>query len=103
MLGQMKRIRVGDNMRDNFTQVIATLGRECREWADGATNTAILSLIEENCRPDEVIIYTDGSVLRGEKSGWAYSAAQHYITLKEDSGATNLTTSSMSVEIKAIT
>ena len=96
-------MRVGDNMRDNFTQVIATLGRECRDWADGVTNTAILSLIEDNCRPDEVIIYTDGSVLRGEKSGWAYSAAQHYITLKEDSGATNITTSSMSVEIKAIT
>ena len=75
-------MRVGDNMRDNFTQVIATLGRECRDWADGVTNTAILSLIEDNCRPDEVIIYTDGSVLRGEKSGWAYSAAQHYITLK---------------------
>ena len=61
------------------------------------------SLIEENCRADKIIIYIDGSVLRGERSGWAYSAARHYITLHEGSGATNLTTSSMCVEIKAIT
>ena len=49
------------------------------------------------------IIYTDDSVLRGERSGWGFSASRHYITLKEGSGATNLTTSSMCVEIKAIT
>ena len=96
-------IRLADAVKDRFTQVIATLGRECREWPEAQTNAAIQCLIEDNCRPDEVIIYTDGSVLRGERSGWGFSAARHYITLKEGSGATNLTTSSMCVEIKAIT
>ena len=90
-------------MKVKYTKVIATLGRECREWPEGATDRQIQSLIEENCRPDETIIYTDGSVLRGEKSGWAFSASQHYITRKEGSGATTITTSSMTVEIKAIT
>ena len=96
-------VRVGDEMKVKYTKVIATLGRECREWPEGATDRQIQSLIEENCRPDETIIYTDGSVLRGEKSGWAFSASQHYITRKEGSGATTITTSSMTVEIKAIT
>ena len=96
-------IRLADAVKDRFTQVIATLGRECREWPEAQTNAAIQCLIEDNCRPDEVIIYTDGSVLRGERSGWGFSASRHYITLKEGSGATNLTTSSMCVEIKAIT
>ena len=73
-------VRLADTVKDRYTQVIATLGRECREWPEGLTDAAIQSLIEENCRPDEIIIYTDGSVLRGERSGWAYSAARHYIT-----------------------
>ena len=62
-------VRVGDEMKVKYTKVIATLGRECREWPEGATDRQIQSLIEENCRPDETIIYTDGSALRGEKSG----------------------------------
>ena len=70
---------------------------------NGQTNVQIQSLIEENCRPDETIIHTDGSVFRGEKSGKAISALQQYITLKEGSRATTITTSSMTVEIKAIT
>ena len=96
-------IRLVDAVKDRFTQVIAILGRECCEWPEAETNAAIQCLIKDNCRPDEVIIYMDGSVLRGERFGWGFSASSHYITLKEGSRATNLTTSSMCVEIKAIT
>ena len=84
-------VSLADTVKDRYTQGIATLGRECREWPECLTDAAIHSLIEENCRPDEIIIYTDGSVLRGEQSGWAYNAARHYITIHEGSGATNLT------------
>ena len=88
--------------RDRYTQVIATLGRECREWPEGATHAEIQALIEENCEEDEIIFYTDGSVQRGIKSGWGYTAAHRGATVKEASGATGLTTSSMCMEIKAI-
>lgn len=96
-------IRLDEEVRDRYTQVIATLGRECREWAEGATHAEIQTLIEENCREDEIIIFTDGSVQRGIKSGWGYTAARRGMTVREASGATGLTTSSMCMEIKAIT
>ena len=40
----------------------------------GAANVEILTLVEEHGRPDAVVIFTDGSVKRGMKSGRAYSA-----------------------------
>ena len=92
-------VRLEDTVTDRFTQVITSLGREYREWSEGLTDAAIQGLIEEKCRPDKMS-FTLTTLFCG-RSGWAYSAARHYITIHE--GATNLTTSSMRVEIKAIT
>ena len=49
------------------------------------------------------MIFTDGSVQRGTKSGWAYSARIDDEQVHEDAGAFQLTTSSMDMEVKAIT
>ena len=54
---------------DRFNQVIATLGCEYCEWTEEAVNLAIDSLIEENSLSYNLIVYTDGSVQRGVKSG----------------------------------
>ena len=88
---------------ESFTQVIATLGRECREWAPGATHAEIETLIEENSQPGDVIIFTDGSVVRDQKSGWAYSARVDGKTVSEDSQACSSILSSMMTEINAVT
>ena len=88
---------------DNFTQVIATLGRECREWTEEAVNLEIDCLIEENNLADHLIVYIDGSVQRGVRSGWGYTATLLGELVKEDSGFVQLTTSSMCMEIQAIT
>ena len=96
-------VAVANESRDSFTKVVATLGRECREWPEGATQSEIRALIEEHCRDDEMIIYTDGSVQRGTKSGWAFTASRQGVTKHENAGATALTTSSMCMEVKAIT
>ena len=88
---------------DRFTQVIATLGRECREWPEAAVNLEIESLIEENDLKDHLIVYTDGSVKRKVKSGWGYTASSNGQVIKEDSGFVRFTTSSMCMEVKAIT
>jgi hypothetical protein len=53
--------------------VVRTLGRECRGWAQGRMETAVQQLIEEHSWRDDPIIYTDGSVTRWQRSGWAYS------------------------------
>ena len=88
---------------EQFTQVVATLGRECREWAPGAANAEIETLISEISDADDAVIFTDGSVKRGVKSGWAYSVRVDGQTVAEDSGAVEITASSMSMEIKAVT
>ena len=86
-----------------FTKVVSNLGRDCREWPVGATNAEILTLVEEHGRPDAVVIFTDGSVKRGVRSGWAYSARVEGVVVAEDSGAFAQTTSSMCMEVRAIT
>ena len=42
-----------------------------------------------------VVVFTDGSVLRGVKSGWGFSARVDGVIVAEDSGAFAQTTSSM--------
>ena len=87
----------------NFTTVIATLGRECREWPANATEAEIQASIGDISRPGDAIIYTDGSVVRGQQSGWAFTVRANGGIIHEDAGAFSLTTSSMCMEINAIT
>ena len=49
------------------------------------------------------MVFTDGSVKRGVKSGWAYTVRVSGEAIAEGSGAVEMTTSSMLMEIKAIT
>ena len=62
-----------DDLQRNYTRVIAILGRECREWNPVETNRAVKTLIEENSHENDAVVFTDGSVKRGEKSGWGYT------------------------------
>ena len=93
----------GHDPQGRYTKVVSTLGRECREWPTGATNAEILTLVEEHSRPGVVVVFTDGSVLRGVKSGWGFSARVDGVIVAEDSGAFAQTTSSMCMEVRAIT
>ena len=88
---------------EQYTKVIAPLGRECREWEEGKTDEAVEAIIAEHSRPDDVVVFTDGSVKRGIKSGWGFTIRKSGVTQHEASGAIELTTSSMIMEIKAIT
>ena len=45
----------------------------------------IETLLEENSRAGDVIVFTDGSVVRGKKSGWGYTARVDGKTVSEDS------------------
>ena len=45
--------------------MIATLIRECREWAAGETNRAAEAITVEYCDERDAVIFTDGSVQRG--------------------------------------
>ncbi len=69
---EVQKVRCGATWHpvndDCFTQVIATMGRECREWTEEAVNLEIETLDDENGLLDYVVVYTDGSVQRGVRS-----------------------------------
>ena len=64
---------------------------------------AVEAIIPEHSRQDDVVVFTDGSVKRGIKSGWGFTIRKSGVTQHEASGAIELTTSSMIMGIKAIT
>ena len=57
-------------------------------------------LNEKYRRPGDMVVFTDGSVVLGTKSAWAFSARDGDMTVsvREMSGATEVTTSSMYME-----
>ena len=87
----------------SLTRVIITMGRERREIAPVINDAAIKDLISEHSGPDGVVVYTDGSVKKGEQSGWGFIAYIDDKTVHTASGAIGTDTSSMRMEIEAIT
>ena len=87
----------------DLTNVVITMGRERRECAPVVNDTDIKQLIEENSKPGDPIIYTDGSVRRGEQSGWGFVVFIENTRVHKSSRGTARTTSSMRMEIEAIT
>ena len=90
-----------DDKDKKYTKVVITMGREKREQAPTIVNSEILELIEQHTKKDDVIIYTDGSVTRGERCGWGFTAKKDGKTIKEGSQAYHCTTSSMKMEEEA--
>ena len=105
----VESIRVGsswqylDDLQQKYTRVIASLGRECRDRAPGQADEAVEAIIDDVSCPEDAIVFTDGSVKRGERSGWAFTIRINGQTVAEGSGAVEITTSSMMMEVKAIT
>ena len=59
-------------------------------------------LVEANSKPHDTMIYTDGSVTR-DQSGWGFMVKQGGRTVHEDSGAHRVMTSSLTMEVEAVT
>ena len=57
------------------------------------------TLIDENSRENDAVVFTDGSVKIVEKSGWGYTVRVIDLVVAEGSGAVEITTSSMIMEI----
>ena len=86
-----------------MNKVVISMGRECRERCPLAVNAEVCELIEELVRADDCIIFTDGSVKRGARSGWGFSARCEGRIVKEQSEAYTMTTSSLRMEEEAVT
>ena len=48
------------------------------------TNAEVQMLVEANSKPHDIVIYTDGSVIR-DRSGWGFTVKQGGRTVYEDS------------------
>ena len=59
------------------------------------------ALIQENSKPQDPIVYTDGSVTK-DLSGWGFTVKQGATTIHEDSAAYTVLTSSLTVEAEAV-
>ena len=59
-------------------------------------------LVEVNSKPHGIVIYTDGSVAR-DRSDRGFTVKQGGKTVHKDSGAHRATTSSLTMEVEAVT
>ena len=75
------------------------LRKRCQEWPAGRTEPQIKLLIQE---PQGVTGYTDGSVTK-DQSGWGFTGKKGATTIHEDCAAYTISTSSLTMEVEAVT
>ena len=101
-LTQLKQTKEWERYPNRFRRLYETLlpknlGKHCRERPAGKTESEVKLLIQENSKPQDLIVYTDGSVTK-DKSGWGFTDKQGATTIHEDSAASNLT-----MKVEAVT
>ena len=73
------------------TLLLENLGRHCREWQAGKTDSKIKFLINKNSKAQDPV-NTVGSVTK-DQSGWGFTVKQDATTIHEDSAAYTVSTS----------
>ena len=63
----------------------------------------IRELVDASAEENDPVIYTDGSVQRGVRSGWGFVVDIGNREVHTDAGASGMTTSSMRMKVEAIT
>jgi hypothetical protein len=87
----------------DWTNVISTCGRECREQIGESNDSETRALIHENSCPSDQIIYIDGSVVRRMKNGLGFVVLCKGKRVHPEACAFQATTLSMRMEIEAVT
>ena len=57
---------------------------------------------QENSKPQDLIVYTDGSATK-DQSGWGFTVKQGATTVHEEGAAYTVSTSSLTMEVEAVT
>ena len=81
-LAELKQTKEWERYPNRFRRLCETLmpenlGKHCREWPAGKT---VKLLIEENSKPQDLIVYSDGSVTK-DQSGWGFTVKQGATTI----------------------
>ena len=90
-------------VRQDLTKVIIDVKKSDMTEVAGRAETEVRQIIDQNSKPSDPIIYTDGSVTRGMKSGWGFLIQTNGHIMHKASGACNKTTSSTRMEVEAVT
>ena len=106
-LAELKQVRDWEKRPVEFkpyykTLLSENLGTHCHEYPAGKAYAKVKMLVEANSKPHDIVIYSDGSVTR-DRSGWGFTVKQGGRTVHEDSGAHRVTTSSLTMEVEAVT
>ena len=106
-LTELKQVRNWEKRPVEFkpyykTLLSENLGTHCRERPAGKPNAKVQMPVEANSKPHDIVIYTDGSVTR-DRSGWWFTVMESGRTVHEDSGAHRVKTSSLTMEVEAVT
>ena len=95
--------QVAGQYRD-LTKVKISMGRDRRNVAASVNESDINEIVDQNSKAGDPVIYTDGSVRRdSQRSGWGFIAFTNNKITHSASGACSRATSSMRMEIEAIT
>ena len=73
-----------------------------REWPVGKTESEIKLLIQEKSKPQDLLVYTNGSVTK-DQSRWGFTVKQGATAIHEDNAAYTVSTSSFTMEVEAAT
>jgi hypothetical protein len=68
-----------------------------------AVNAEVKAIISENVNKEDVVTYTNGSLIRNQRSVWAFKARSGGSIAQEASGAFAMATSNMTMGIMAVT
>ena len=72
------------------------------EKSQQAKQSEVKILIQENRKPQDLIVYTDGSVTK-DQSWWGFAVKQSAIIIHEDIAAYTVSTSIFTMEVEAVT
>ena len=106
-LTELKQTKEWEMYPNRFQRLYETLlpenlAKHCREWPAGKTESEIKLLIQENSKPQDLIVYTDDSVTK-DQSGWGFTGKKGATTIHEDCAAYTISTSSLTMEVEAVT
>ena len=90
-LTELKQTTEWERYPNRFRRLYETLlpenlGKYCREWPAGKPESEIKLLIQENSKPQDLIVYTDDSVTK-DQSGWGFTDKQGATTIHKNSAA----------------
>ena len=104
-LTELKQTKEWEMYPNRFQRLYETLlpenlAKHCREWPAGKTESEIKLLIQENSKPQDLIVYTDDSVTK-DQSGWGFTVKQGATIIHEDSAVYTVSTFTLTMEMES--